>query len=60
MSRRRINLSRLPPEKRKPGWDWLQKNYPEQAEFLAREDVKSIVKAFEAEVIFEYEPTDAD
>lgn len=55
MKPRRINLSRLPPEKRQPAWAWLRREHPDIADWLQREEVKRLRELFDAEVIVETE-----
>lgn len=55
MKKRRINLSRLPPEKRKAAWDWLRREHPDLAGWLQRDDVKRLRETFDAQVLIEFE-----
>lgn len=50
---RRINLSRIPKEKRAEAWARLQKDCPAQADLVRDEYVQALHKAFGADIIIE-------
>lgn len=53
-----LNLSQLPPEKKRFAWQWLQENRPELAALLSQDDVRVAQEAFSAAVIIELEPSE--
>lgn len=55
-----VNLSQLPPEKKRFVWQWLQANRPELADLLSQPDVKDAQQTFSAEVIIELEASDLE
>lgn len=52
---KRVNLSRLPPERKKAAWAWLQANRPEEAKLIQSNEVQSLLAAFNGEIILEIE-----
>ncbi|WP_292358996.1 MULTISPECIES: hypothetical protein [unclassified Methylophaga] len=52
---KRVNLSRLPPERKQKAWQWLQETRPAQAELIQSKAVQEIISAFDGEIIIEVE-----
>lgn len=52
---KRVNISRLPPERKKSAWAWLLKNRPAEAELIQQPDIQLALKTFDAEIIVEIE-----
>jgi hypothetical protein len=52
---KRVNLSRLPPERKQAAWAWLKTNRPAEAKLIQSDDVKSLIAAFNGEIILEIE-----
>ena len=50
---RRINLSRIPKEKRAQAWEKLKKKYPDQAAWVQDPIVQAIRDRFNAELIID-------
>ena len=48
-----VNLSRIPPEKRKAAWERLKQNYPAQAALCEDPLVVEMRRVFNAELIIE-------
>lgn len=52
---KRINISRLPPDRKKAAWAWVQKNRPEQAELIKSASFQELLATFDGEIIIEME-----
>jgi hypothetical protein len=52
---RQINISRLPTERKKKAWQWIQDNRPEQAALIESDHFQQMIKAFDGEIIIEME-----
>ncbi len=52
---KRVNLSRLPPDRKRSAWAWVQKNRPEQAGLIQSASFQQLLTTFNGEVIIEME-----
>jgi len=52
---KRVNITRLPTDRKKKAWRWIKDNRPDQAELIESEHFQAVLKAFDGEVIIEME-----
>ena len=52
---KRVNISRLPPDRKKAAWAWVQRNRPEQADLIQSAQFQELLTTFNGEVIIEME-----
>lgn len=55
--RERVNLSKLPAEKKRAAWAWMQREEPELAAFLKSEAAQVLIKRCNGEVFLEFDET---
>lgn len=48
---RRLNLTRVPRERRQETWEWLQREYPDQAAWVEDPLVQEMRRHFNAEIV---------
>ena len=53
--RKRVNLSRLPAERKREAWAWMQREEPDLAAFLKSEAAQALIKQFDGEVFIEFD-----
>ena len=58
--KRLVNISRLPPNRKRAAWDWIQQNRPAQAELIQSDVVQQTLAVFNGEIIIEMEASECD
>ncbi len=48
---KKVNLSRIPRERKREAWEKLQRDYPAQAELVESEFVQVMAQAFDGEIV---------
>ncbi|EGV50023.1 hypothetical protein [Candidatus Endoriftia persephone] len=48
---KKVNLSRIPRERKREAWEKLQRDYPAQAELVESEFVQEMAQAFDGEIV---------
>jgi hypothetical protein len=57
---KRINLTRLPADKKREAWERLKRDYPDQAAWVKEPLVQEMLEHFDAEIVIHIpEKTDA-
>ena len=51
----KVNLSRLPADRRQASWAWLRREHDDIADWLQQPDIVALRQVFDGEVIVEWE-----